>query len=86
MPIYVLLLNDMRSAQSESVIPAVRSTTLEALFELLKSERVDAYSDGVDGECNGSDGDHDEGADKDPKADERNAHRARLLRPRWYDY
>ncbi len=47
---YILLLNDMRAAHSEQLDPVVRADTLEQLFQFIKSEKVESYTDGKDGE------------------------------------
>ena len=43
---WLLLLNDMRQAHVEDLLPAFRAETREALERLLKTERVEGYMDG----------------------------------------
>lgn len=43
---WILLLNDMRSSNIETLLPRARAATKEALMRLLESERVDPYRDG----------------------------------------
>ena len=48
---WVMLLNDMRSANVETIEPVFRAETKEILFTLLSREMVEPYSDGQWGKC-----------------------------------
>lgn len=50
-PTYVLMLNDMRDAHSEHLVPVACFKSLDEIFQFLKAQHVGSYSDGVDGEC-----------------------------------